>query len=209
MTCITLGLEAYFQQVLRNWKSIRKYNTYPTTPLPQVQSLKATWQNLCAGALFEYLKHSLNQTIICHLILNEYSCYFCKHITLWWECLLMEYQWDVILFLWINIMWCLCTFVCTQALSKLPEWAVYPKSLRENEHLGIKEIPGPCLCLYIIVRHFLVHLNNRKLSGATMRVVWLDTEFSRRLGVFRHNNVIAAVKRKGKFSSAGFSEPLL
>lgn len=40
------------------------------------------WQNLCAGALFEYLKHSLNQTIICHLILNEYSCYFCEHVML-------------------------------------------------------------------------------------------------------------------------------
>lgn len=40
------------------------------------------WQNLCAGALFEYLKHSLNQIIICHLILNEYSCYFCKHVIL-------------------------------------------------------------------------------------------------------------------------------
>lgn len=39
--------------------------------------------------------------------------------------------------------------------------------------------------------------------------VWLDTEFSRRLGAFRHKNVIAAVKRKGNFSSAGFSEPLL
>lgn len=42
-----------------------------------------------------------------------------------------------------------------------------------------------------------------------MWVAWLDTGFSRRLGAFRHNDVIAAVKKKGKFSSAGFSEPLL
>lgn len=84
----------------------------------------------------------------------------------WWEYLMMEYQWDVIWFLWINIMWCLCTFVCTRALSKLPERAVQPKSSRENENLGIKEIPGPCLCLFIIrMMHFLVDLNNRKLSG--------------------------------------------
>lgn len=82
MTCITLGLEAYFQHVLQNQKNNKKYNTYPTTPLPQVQSLKAMWQNLCAGALFEYLKHSLNQTVIGHLILNEYGYYFCKNITL-------------------------------------------------------------------------------------------------------------------------------
>lgn len=128
----------------------------------------------------------------------------------WWECLMMEYQWDMILFLWINITWCLRTFVCTWALFKLPEWVVYPKSSRENEYLGIKEIPGPCLCLFITewCTSWYTSTTGNCLEHQ-MCIVWLETGSSRGLGAFRHNNVSTAVKRKGNFSSAGFSEPLL
>lgn len=84
----------------------------------------------------------------------------------WWECLMMEYQWDVILFLWINTTWCLCAFVCTRALSKLPECAVSPKSSREWTP-GDKRDPRPLFVpVHNRMMHFLVHLNNRKLSGA-------------------------------------------
>lgn len=53
-------------------------------------------------------------------------------------------------------------------MSKLQEYAVYPKSSRGNEHLQIKKISGLYLCLFIIQRvmHFLVHLNS-KTSGAS------------------------------------------
>lgn len=54
-------------------------------------------------------------------------------------------------------------------MSKLQEYAVYPKSSKGNEHLQMKKISGLYLHLFIIQRvmHFLVHLNNSKISGAS------------------------------------------
>lgn len=166
MTCITLGLEAYFQQVLQNQKNNKKYNTYPTTPLPQVQSLKAMWQNLCAGALFEYLKHSLNQTIICHLILNEYGYYFCKNITL--VRVLddgISVGYDFILMDKYNLV---SVHICMH-MSPLQTAGVscISKVFKREWIPGDKRDPRSLfVSVHNRVMHFLVHLNNRKLSGA-------------------------------------------
>lgn len=131
-----------------------------------MQSLKAMWQNLCAGACFECLKHSLNQTIICHLILNECSCYFCKHVTLvrmfadgisvGCDFILMN-KYNV-----VSVHICMHTSPLQAAgvccISKVLEREWTPGDERDPRSLLV--------LVHNRVMHFLVHLNNRKLSGA-------------------------------------------
>lgn len=123
-------------------KKITKKKPPPPPPLlPQLQTSKSyvrkpVCKTCMQGSVFEML---FELTIIYHLILNEYSCYFYKYVTMVAAFVAeVSVRYDFIPTNKYNLV-SLHICMCTEVISKLQECDVDPKFSRENKHLGIKK----------------------------------------------------------------------